>query len=87
MAWSQLVEALLLVVGGLVLFGVWASARRRDRRVTAALRQSEERFRQLTSLSADWFWETDAQHRISWLSVRNSRAAESFSGVGPSWTR
>ena len=68
MAWSQFVEALLLVVGGLVLFGVWSSARRRDRRVTAALRQSEERFRHLTTLSADWFWETDAAHRISWLS-------------------
>jgi diguanylate cyclase (GGDEF)-like protein/PAS domain S-box-containing protein len=67
-AWSQLVEALLLVVGALVLFGVWASARRRDRQVAQALRQSEERFRQLTSLSADWFWETDAEHRISWLS-------------------
>lgn len=70
MAWSQLVEALLLllVVGGLVLFGVWVSARRRDRQVTQALRQSEERFRHLTSLSADWYWETDAEHRISWLS-------------------
>ena len=68
MAWSQLVETLLLVVGGLVLFGVWAGARRRDRQVTQALRQSEERFRQLTSLSADWYWETDAEHRISWLS-------------------
>ena len=79
MAWSQLVEALLLVVGGLVLFGVWSSARRRDRRVTAALRQSEERFRQLTSLSADWFWETDAQHRISWLSG-GSAVATLFGG-------
>ena len=68
MAWSQLVEALLLLVGGLVLFGVWTSARRRDSRATQALRLSEERFRHLTSLSADWFWETDAEHRITWLS-------------------
>ena len=68
MAWSQFVEALLLLIGGLVLFGVWISARRRDKRATLALRQSEERFRHLTSLSADWFWETDAEHRISWLS-------------------
>ena len=68
MAWSQFVEALLLLVGGLVLGGVWIGARRRDRRATLALRQSEERFRHLTSLSADWFWETDAEHRISWLS-------------------
>ena len=68
MDWSQLVEALLLVTGGLVLFGVWYDARRRDRLATQALRLSEERFRHLTSLSADWFWETDAEHRISWLS-------------------
>jgi len=66
--WSQLVEALLLVPGGLVLLGVWYSARRRDQRATQALRVSEERFRHLTLLSADWFWETDAQHRVSWLS-------------------
>ena len=51
-----------------MLFGVWFSARLRDRRATQALRMSEERFRHLTSLSADWFWETDAQHRVSWLS-------------------
>ncbi len=68
MAWSQFVEALLLLIGGVVLLGVWISARRRDQRATLALRQSEERFRHLTSLSADWFWETDAEHRISWLS-------------------
>ncbi len=79
MVWSQFVETLLLVTGGLVLFGVWASARRRDRRVTQALRQSEERFRHLTSLSADWFWETDAEHRISWLSG-GSAVAKLFGG-------
>ena len=68
MAWSQLGEALLLLTGGLVLLAVWYGARRRDRRATQALRLSEERFRHLTSLSADWFWETDAEHRVSWLS-------------------
>jgi len=67
-AWSNLIEALLLITGGLVLLGVWASARRREQRATQALRLSEERFRHLTTLSADWFWETDPQHRISWLS-------------------
>ena len=61
-------EALLLVIGALVLIGAWIGARRRDRSATQALRLSEERFRQLTALSADWFWETDAEHRISWLS-------------------
>jgi diguanylate cyclase (GGDEF)-like protein/PAS domain S-box-containing protein len=66
--WSQLLEALLLLTGGLVLLAVWYTARRRDRLATQALRVSEERFRHLTSLSADWFWETDTQHRVSWLS-------------------
>jgi diguanylate cyclase (GGDEF)-like protein/PAS domain S-box-containing protein len=74
-AWSNLIEALLLVTGGLVLFGVWFSARRRDRRATEALKLSEERFRHLTSLSADWFWETDAQHRLRWISGGTAVAA------------
>jgi diguanylate cyclase (GGDEF)-like protein/PAS domain S-box-containing protein len=73
--WSQLWEALLLLTGGLVLLGVWFSSRRRDRLATQALRVSEERFRHLTSLSADWFWETDTQHRISWLSGGSAVAA------------
>ncbi|MGH8704901.1 MAG: sensor domain-containing protein [Burkholderiales bacterium] len=69
MDWSPpLVEALLFVAGAAVLFAVWHGFRRRDRVATLALRVSEERFRHLTSLSADWFWETDAEHRISWLS-------------------
>ena len=51
-----------------MLFAVWYGSRRRDRMATDALRLSEERFRHLTSLSADWFWETDAEHRIRWLS-------------------
>ena len=68
MEWSQLWEALLLLTGGLVLFGVWLSGRVRDRRITEALRASEERFRHLTTLSADWFWETDAQYRLRWIS-------------------
>jgi diguanylate cyclase (GGDEF)-like protein/PAS domain S-box-containing protein len=72
---QNLVEALLLVTGGLVLFGVWFSARLREQRATQALRVSEERFRHLTSLSADWFWETDAQHRVSWLSGGSAVAA------------
>ncbi len=29
------------------------------------LRESEERFRRLTHLSSDFFWETDAQHRMT----------------------
>ena len=32
-----------------------------------AARLSEARFRSLTGLSADWFWETDADHRLQWI--------------------
>jgi diguanylate cyclase (GGDEF)-like protein/PAS domain S-box-containing protein len=81
--WSTLVEALLLITGGLVLFGVWYSGRRRDERIARALRTSEERFRHLTSLSADWFWETDAEHRISWVS--GGPAVASVFGAEPAY--
>ena len=30
-----------------------------------ALRESEARFRNLTEISSDFFWETDAEHRYS----------------------
>ena len=65
MDWSALLEALLLVVAAGIVFGAWMHARGRDRRATRALRASEERFRNLTALSADWFWETDTGHRIT----------------------
>ncbi len=68
LASEPLLEAALFGVGALTLFGAWFVARRRDRLATQALKASEERFRHLTSLSADWFWETDADYRISWMS-------------------
>ncbi len=67
MDWRALLEALLLVTAAGVVFAAWMHARGRDRRATRALRTSEERFRHLTALSADWFWETDTEHRITWL--------------------
>src|SRR4051812_7879874 len=42
-------------------------ARRRERELVRS-RAHEERLKELTQLSADWFWETDAEHRITWLS-------------------
>jgi diguanylate cyclase (GGDEF)-like protein/PAS domain S-box-containing protein len=67
MDWRALLEALLLVTAAGVVFAAWMHARGRDQRATRALRSSEERFRHLTALSADWFWETDTEHRITWL--------------------
>ncbi len=36
----------------------------------AALRQSEERFRDLTELSSDWYWEQDANFRFTQMSSK-----------------
>src|SRR3954454_3725616 len=41
-----------------------------------ALHKSEARFRSLTALSADWYWEQDAEFRFSYLSGE----ADSYSG-------
>ena len=44
---------------------------RRRKRDEAALRESEARFRSLTELSSDMFWEQDDQHRLTELSGKN----------------
>ncbi|MGD9952777.1 MAG: EAL domain-containing protein [Burkholderiales bacterium] len=67
MSGTPVTEALLLTAAAVLLLGAWLQARRRDRRAARVLRASEERFRQLTALTADWFWETDAEQRITWL--------------------
>jgi PAS domain S-box-containing protein len=49
-----------------------------------ALRASEERFRSLTELSSDWYWELDAQFRFSFISrdkaKRTRRTREDLMG-------
>ena len=40
------------------------------RRAEAAVRESEERFRSLTQLSSDWYWEQDAQFGLRFMSRR-----------------
>ncbi len=44
------------------------------------LAASENKFRELTSMSSDWVWETDAQHRLSFLS-------DSVDAVLGTWAR
>lgn len=39
-------------------------------RAQAELRESEQRFRDYAEIASDWFWETDAQHRICFMSDR-----------------
>jgi diguanylate cyclase (GGDEF)-like protein/PAS domain S-box-containing protein len=53
--------------GGAVYLAMNLGARRTMRRLGEA-RHNETRFRDLTSLSADWFWETDAEYRTTWIS-------------------
>jgi PAS domain S-box-containing protein len=76
------ISALGAVVGFGILFGALAAQFRRLEqsqtslsarnveleRATQAVRDSEERFRQLYEASSDWFWETDADHRRTYLS-------------------
>ena len=38
------------------------------RRLAGQLANSEAKFRDLTQMSSDWYWETDAEHRIVYLS-------------------
>ncbi len=66
---SPLLDALLLVAvsGAAVYVAMHVLSRSRERDLLKAKGDSA-RFRGLTELSADWFWETDAGHRIVWLS-------------------
>ncbi|HEX6842578.1 MAG TPA: ATP-binding protein [Stellaceae bacterium] len=36
------------------------------------LAESEQRFRDFANIASDWFWETDAQHRFTYLSGRSA---------------
>jgi len=60
--------ATLVLIAGAVVYLAMHLLSRHDRRRIGELKGREERFRGLTELSADWFWETDAEHRITWLS-------------------
>jgi diguanylate cyclase (GGDEF)-like protein/PAS domain S-box-containing protein len=40
----------------------------KERKAREELRQSEARFRSLTDLSSDWYWETDVEGRFTYLS-------------------
>jgi PAS domain S-box-containing protein len=66
---------------GLVLSGalLWAIAIRLSWRTyrhglaaERRLAESEQRFRDFANIASDWFWETDAQHRFTYLSGRSA---------------
>lgn len=50
----------------------------------ATLKESEERFRSLTEMSSDCYWESDAAHRLTKRSVSKRESAEAvFRGAAP----
>jgi diguanylate cyclase (GGDEF)-like protein/PAS domain S-box-containing protein len=66
----MIADALLLVaaITACLVYVVMAFLGGRRERELAEARANENRLKSLTELSADWFWETDAEHRIVWLS-------------------
>lgn len=75
--WRVLLAVCLLfaIAGALV-----AQTRRREA-LGNRLRHSERRFRDFAQASGDWFWETDAEHRMIWI----SKAVETTAGVPQDW--
>jgi diguanylate cyclase (GGDEF)-like protein/PAS domain S-box-containing protein len=60
-----------LVLAALACGAVYLAMHLRARRAHRLLREAQaeaQRFRDLTGLSADWFWETDPEHRLTWIS-------------------
>ncbi|MGH8725759.1 MAG: PAS domain-containing protein, partial [Burkholderiales bacterium] len=81
-----MLDVLLLVAfaAGAVYLTMHLLSRKRERDLLDANADSA-RFRGLTELSADWFWETDAAHRIVWLS--GGAPVATFFGYTPTYGR
>lgn len=62
--WLQVTDQ-RLPDGGMITFALDITARKE---AALALMHSEARFRDFAQASAEWFWETDAQGRYTWLS-------------------
>jgi diguanylate cyclase (GGDEF)-like protein/PAS domain S-box-containing protein len=60
--------ALIALLSGAIVYAAMRFSSRRFFRGRKLLEENERRFRELTALSADWFWETDTEHRIVWIS-------------------
>ena len=67
-----LISGMFAIAALLLLIGVQLSRRifRQDETVRHALRESAARFRSLTELSSDWYWEQDDQLRFTEISGR-----------------
>lgn len=80
---SILVAAVLTAAAGLTL-----AVLLRQQATQRALRDSEARFRALSALGSDWYWETDAEYRLTHVSDGlgrlSGRAISEFLGK-PRW--
>ncbi len=65
----SIVSLLSAIVGVAFALLLIREFRRRDEGV-AALAASESRFRDFAGTASDWLWETDDQHRMTWLNKR-----------------
>ncbi len=62
-------QVVQIITVGVEITGV-KDAERALMRAQAELRESEQRFRDYAEIASDWFWETDAQHRVRFVSER-----------------
>ncbi len=76
-AWKQ--RSLMVGLSGLLLVGLMAGLLYRLLRAEATLRASEERYRSLTKLSSDWYWEQDSELRF----VSTSGEHRDLGGITP----
>jgi len=72
-------QAMLTALAVLTL--ALSAAGESSRAAQARMRESEARFRSLTEMSADWYWEMDADLRFTSISGR----VEATTGVRPDW--
>lgn len=55
----------------LLALGAAASALLNERLLRARLQQANRRLQDFAAAAGEWLWETDARHRVRWLSSRN----------------
>lgn len=72
------VTVIVAVLAGLAMRQFLAAARKLDASYRS-LAESEARFQDIAEISSDWFWETDAQLRLTYLSGR----FQSVTGLAP----
>lgn len=77
--WSTISKYLLFMVAISILSAMLANMIARLVRAQVTLRASEQRFRDLTELSSDWWWEQDENFRFTAVSTMHAYAGMSAS--------